>query len=73
MKKLEIREYPAAVLKKKAGTVKKFGPELESLVERMFDIMYETDGVGLAAPQVGISKRIAVIDSSQRARRFHRC
>ena len=35
MKKLEIREYPAGVLKKKAGTVKKFGPELESLVERL--------------------------------------
>ena len=65
MKNLEICEYPAAVLKKKAGTVKKFGPELQSLAERMFDIMYETDGVGLAAPQVGISKRIAVIDSRQ--------
>ena len=65
MKKLEIREYPAEVLQKKAKTVKKFGPELESLAGRMFDIMYETGGVGLAAPQVGISKRIAVIDSRQ--------
>ena len=65
MKELEIREYPAEVLKKKAKTVKKFGPELESLAGRMFDIMYETGGVGLAAPQVGISKRIAVIDSRQ--------
>jgi peptide deformylase len=65
MKKLEIREYPTAVLKKKAGTVKKFGPELQSLVERMFEIMYETDGVGLAAPQVGISKRVVVVDSRQ--------
>ena len=65
MKKLEIREYPAAVLKKDAGTVKKFGHELHSLVDRMFEIMYETEGVGLAAPQVGISKRIVVIDSRQ--------
>jgi len=55
MKKLEIREYPAAVLKKKAETVKKFGPELQSLVESMFEIMYETDGVGLAATQVGMN------------------
>ena len=65
MKKLEIREYPAALLKKKARTVKKFGPELQSLSDRMFDIMYETGGVGLAAPQVGISERIVVIDSRQ--------
>jgi len=65
MKKLEIREYPAALLKKKARTVKKFGPELQSLSDRMFDIMYETAGVGLAAPQVGISERIVVIDSRQ--------
>jgi len=65
MKQLEIHEYPAEVLKKRAKTVKKFGPELELLAARMFDIMYETAGVGLAAPQVGISKRIAVIDSRQ--------
>ena len=65
MKKLEIREYPAALLKKKARTVKKFGPELQSLSDRMFDIMYDTGGVGLAAPQVGISERIVVIDSRQ--------
>jgi len=63
MKKLQIYEYPAAMLKKKAKAVKKFGPELELLTDRMFDIMYETDGVGLAAPQVGISKRIVVVDS----------
>ena len=65
MKKLEICEYPSAVLKKKAKAVKKFGPELQAIADRMFDIMYETDGVGLAAPQVGISKRIVVIDSRQ--------
>ena len=65
MKKLEIREYPVAALKKRAKTVKKFGPELQSLSDRMFDIMYETGGVGLAAPQVGISERIVVIDSRQ--------
>jgi len=65
MKQLDICEYPAEVLKKKAKTVKKFDPALQSLAERMFDIMYETDGVGLAAPQLGISKRIVVIDSRQ--------
>ena len=65
MKRLSIWEYPAEVLKKKAKTIKNFDPALQSLAERMFGIMYETDGVGLAAPQVGISKRIVVIDSRQ--------
>jgi peptide deformylase len=65
MKRLKVSEYPAEVLKKKAKTVKKFGPALQSLADQMFDIMYETDGVGLAAPQVGISERIVVIDSRQ--------
>ncbi len=65
MKELKVQEYPAEVLKNKAKTVKKFGPELESLAARMFDVMYETAGVGLAAPQVGVSKRITVIDSRQ--------
>jgi len=62
---LSICEYPADVLKKKAKTVNKFDRSLQSLAERMFDIIYETDGVGLAGPQVGISKRIVVIDSRQ--------
>jgi peptide deformylase len=65
MKELEIHEYPAEVLRRKARTVKKFGPALETLAKRMFDIMYGTGGVGLAAPQVGVSKRITVIDSRQ--------
>ena len=39
MKELKVQEYPAEVLKNKAKTVKKFGPELESLAARMFDVM----------------------------------
>jgi hypothetical protein len=39
-------------------------PELKKLVEEMFESMYAAQGIGLAAPQIGISKRITVIDTS---------
>ena len=60
-----IVKYGDPVLDKQAETVKDFDtPELHKLVEDMFDSMYAARGVGLAAPQIGISKRIAVIDTS---------
>ena len=60
----EIRKYPDPVLKKKAAEVTRFDEELKQLVQDMVETMYAAPGVGLAAPQVGISKRIAVIDIS---------
>jgi peptide deformylase len=57
-----IVKYGNAVLEKPAGPVTKFDDELRKLVEDMFESMYEAKGVGLAAPQIGISKRLAVID-----------
>ena len=50
------------VLEKPAEPVTVFDAELKKLVEDMFESMYEARGVGLAAPQIGISKRLAVID-----------
>ena len=50
------------VLDKKAATVTEFDKELGRLLDDMFESMYAAQGVGLAAPQIGISKRIAVID-----------
>jgi len=50
------------VLDRKAATVTVFDKELAKLLEDMFESMYAAQGVGLAAPQIGISKRIAVID-----------
>lgn len=50
------------VLNKKAATVTTFDKELSKLLDDMFESMYAAQGVGLAAPQIGISKRIAVID-----------
>jgi peptide deformylase len=50
------------VLEKPAEAVTEFDEGLKKLVEDMFESMYEAHGVGLAAPQIGIGKRIAVID-----------
>jgi len=57
-----IVKYGDPVLEKPAATVTAFDDELKKLIEDMFESMYEARGVGLAAPQIGISKRIAVVD-----------
>lgn len=57
--------YGEQVLEKQAEAVADFDtPELNKLIEDMFESMYAAKGVGLAAPQIGIAKRIAVIDLS---------
>lgn len=61
--KLKIYTFPAAVLKKVAEDVTEFDEDLEKLCMNMLYTMYEAPGIGLAAPQVGISKRIFVIDT----------
>jgi len=66
MKRHPIQLYGAPVLEKPAAPVGVFGtPELVELIGDMFETMYASKGVGLAAPQIGISKRIAVIDVSR--------
>ena len=59
-----IREYGDDVLAKECREVKEITPRVRELVEDMLDTMYEANGVGLAAPQVGVLKRIVVIDVS---------
>jgi peptide deformylase len=60
-----IVKYGDPVLEKPAEPVTEFDtPELHKLIEDMFASMYAAHGVGLAAPQIGISRRIAVIDTS---------
>lgn len=59
-----IREIGDDVLTKKCKEVKEMTPRIRELIEDMFDTMYEANGVGLAAPQVGILKRIVVIDTT---------
>lgn len=58
----EIRKVGDDVLRKTSKPVVKFDDRLKMLVEDMIDTMYEANGVGLAAPQVGILKRVIVID-----------
>ena len=57
-----IVKYGDPVLEKPAAPITTFDAELRKLVDDMFESMYAAHGVGLAAPQIGISKRIAVID-----------
>ena len=56
--------YGDPVLEKPAEPVTEFNAELKKLVDDMFESMYAAHGVGLAAPQIGIGKRIAVIDTT---------
>ena len=57
-----IVKFGDPVLEKAAEPVTVFDDQLKKLVEDMFESMYAAHGVGLAAPQIGISKRLAVID-----------
>ena len=59
----KIRVMGDDVLRKTANEVKSMTPRTQMLIEDMYDTMYEAMGVGLAAPQVGILKRIVVIDT----------
>ena len=58
----KIRIQGDSVLTKVCRPVEKMTPRIKTLIEDMLDTMYDADGVGLAAPQVGILKRAVVID-----------
>ena len=62
---LPILEYPDPRLKKVAQPVTVFGPEIERLVRDMAETMYAAPGIGLAATQVDVHKRVIVIDISE--------
>lgn len=59
-----IVRYPAAVLQTPAAPVTEFNAELDRLIDDMVDTMYAAPGIGLAAPQIGVSLRLCVIDLS---------
>lgn len=65
MSKLELKYYPAEVLKEKAKKVTRFDTSVRKLAQDMLDTMYENSGVGLAAPQIGVSKQMMVIDTAR--------
>src|SRR3974390_2275887 len=63
--KLKIVKYPEPVLSQPGEPVTEFDAELAKLAEDMFETMYASQGIGLAAPQVAVSKRVTVVDLSQ--------
>lgn len=60
-----IREIGDEILSKRSKEVKEMTPKTRQLIEDMLETMYTAEGVGLAAPQVGILKRIAVVDITE--------
>jgi peptide deformylase len=62
---LEIRQIGDAVLRKKAAPVKRISKNIRTLIKDMAETMYAADGAGLAAPQVGVPKRICVVDAGE--------
>jgi peptide deformylase len=60
----EILRYPHPLLKRRSREVDEIDGELKRLIQDMTETMYDAGGVGLAAPQVGISKRVMVVDVS---------
>lgn len=58
----QIRTIGDEILEKKCKPVKEMTPRLQQLIEDMFETMYDSNGVGLAAPQVGVLKQIVVMD-----------
>ncbi len=62
MPKLQLQYYPADVLRQKAKKISRIDSSVRKLAQDMLDTMYANNGVGLAAPQVGVSKRMMIID-----------
>jgi len=62
----KIITYPNPILRKKAATVTEFGEELQTLIEDMTQTMFDAPGAGLAANQIGVSKRVCVINVSEK-------
>lgn len=63
--RLRILNFPHPVLRQKARPVEEFDQNLRQVAERMFDLMHDAEGIGLAAPQVGLSIRLFVVDAHQ--------
>lgn len=63
MSELSIVKVPNQILRQKARPVTAFGPDLQKLVDEMFETLHVADGVGLAAPQIGLPLQLAVIET----------
>ncbi|MCA9417788.1 MAG: peptide deformylase, partial [Candidatus Omnitrophica bacterium] len=65
MKKLRLRYLGDPILRKKARKLDKVTPSVRETVEAMWDLMEKSKGIGLAAPQAGLSQRIIVVDTRE--------
>ncbi len=65
MAKLKVLHFPDARLRKKAVEVKQLGENIRNLAQDMLDTMYSEGGIGLAATQINVQKRVVVIDISE--------
>lgn len=63
---LKLHKYGSSVLREKASAVCKIDDEIKQMALDMIDTMYAEGGVGLAAPQIGVSKQIIIIDSEEK-------
>ena len=63
---LKVRKYGDPVLRRRAAEIKEITPELKATVADMVDTMYDEAGIGLAAPQVGVSLRLMVVGHDER-------
>ncbi|MFC3882627.1 peptide deformylase [Bacillus songklensis] len=66
MTKLSLVYYPDPILEQECERVTEFDNKLAKLLNGMYDLMIEADGVGLAAPQVGVTQQVAVVDVGDR-------
>ncbi len=67
---LEIKKYPDEILKKKSSPVDNINGDLERLIDDMVETMHAVSGIGLAAPQIGVSKRLIVVDVSTKDEKY---
>ena len=71
MSKRKILIEPDSILRKKSESLETVNTELRNLMDDMLETMYEAPGIGLAAVQIGILKRIIVLDISKEPEKIH--
>jgi peptide deformylase len=69
MPRVELHVYPARVLRERAKPVAVVNDEVRDIIARMFDVMDDEEGIGLAAPQVGLSWRLFILDVPENDKR----
>lgn len=70
---LPIYTYGQPVLREETILIAKDDPQIPALIDNMFETMYKADGIGLAAPQVGLSLRLIVIDANALTKTYPEC